>query len=263
MKRLGIIAAMVIAAIQAAPASAATFLFIRHAESAANAQTVTTVQDVVDPPLTARGQQQALDLSQTLASYDIRTIYTSAYQRTQATIAPTATALGLSTITDARTNEWYMGDAQTLAEYASADLQGVIRAWGQGDTAAKPNLPNAESLDDMAARVIPAWTDIINRHKDDDGVVVLVGHSAETGYVMPYFAKNVPMGYGFANGLHNTGIVELKLINDQPYVTNWQGTFLAVPEPATWMMLLLGFGVIGTAVRRAKATQSATRLALS
>lgn len=237
-----------LAALQAAPASAATFLFVRHAESTANAGTATTVAESLDPPLTALGQQQAIDLAATLAGRDITTIYTSAYQRTQKTIAPTAAEFGLTPTADARTNEWYLGDITAVGDIDYAQVYAVMGAWAAGDTSARMSLPNAESLDDMVARVVPAWTEIIDAHKDEDGVVVLVGHGAEMGYVMPFFAQNVSLGFAFGHGLHNTGIIELEVIGDRPYVTNWQGTPLPVPSqvplPASGLLLLAGAGAL-------------------
>ncbi|SNS08832.1 probable phosphoglycerate mutase [Sphingomonas laterariae] len=262
MSRITLIAALLIAAAQGAAANAASFLFIRHAESTANAGTATTLEEMLNPPLTELGQQQALDLADELAGYDIRTIYTSAYQRTAQTIAPTAAHFGLTPTADARTNEWYVGD---VGNGATVDYYSIIGRWAAGDTAAKADLPNAESLDDMVARVVPAWQDIINAHKDDDGVVAIVGHGAAIGFVMPYFAQNVSPGFSFSHGMHNTGIIKLEIINDQPYVTDWQGTELpvpaAVPEPAAWAMMLIGFGAIGTAMRTAQAQRRRVKLA--
>lgn len=252
MKKIAFVGALLFTVAQAIPADAAKFLFVRHAESTANAGTATSVGEYLDPPLTALGQQQALDLEPVLASYDITAIYTSAYQRTQLTIAPTAAHFGLTPIADARTNEWYIGDVATLADLAAVNPYGIIGAWAAGNTAAKAALPNAESLDDMAARVIPAWEEIIDMYKDEPGYVVLVGHGAEIGFVMPYFAKNISLDFAFANGLRNTGIVELELINDQPYVTSWQGIHVAVPEPATWALMIGGFALTGAAMRRRK-----------
>jgi hypothetical protein len=39
-----------------------------------------------------------------------------------------------------------------------------------------------------------------------------------------------------------------------------QSTFSATPEPATWAMMLIGFGVIGGAMRRKKATSIQGRM---
>lgn len=78
-----------------APADAVTFLFIRHAESHTNDGSATP-EEMVDPPLTALGQQQAADLVQTLQGVDLTAIYGSSYRRTALTIAPTAADHGLT-----------------------------------------------------------------------------------------------------------------------------------------------------------------------
>lgn len=241
-------------AIQALPATAADFLFIRHAESTTNAGTATTVEEILNPPLTALGEQQALDLAAYLSGLNVTSIYTSAYQRTALTIAPTALHFGLTPTADARTNEWYFGDLTSPNDlYAHyGEIFAVFGAWAAGDTSAKINIPNSESLDDMAARVLPAWNEMLAAHKDDDGVVVIVGHGAEMGYVMPYLVNNVSMGFAASHGLANTGIIEVKLdANDMPYVVSWQGV-TPVPEPETYAMMLAGLGLVGFMARRKK-----------
>lgn len=247
MSKLPILAALLAAVVSVVPASAATFLFVRHAESTVNAGTFSSVAEFYDPPLTTLGQQQAQALATTLGGYNVTSIYTSAYQRTQLTIAPTAALFGITPIADARTNEWYVGDLQNLSQLSN--VASVIGAWASGNTAAKANLPNAESLNDLAARVLPAWEDILNAHANDNGVVLVVGHGAETGFVMPYFAANVSLQFAFAHPLTNTGILELEIINGTPYVTNWQGIALptpaAVPEPASGLLFAGALALLG------------------
>jgi probable phosphoglycerate mutase len=257
MKKSLAIFAFVLASIQAVPASAAQFLFIRHAESTTNAGSASTPAELLDPPLTALGQQQAVDLGGYLSSFDVTSIYTSAYQRTALTIAPTAAAFGLTPSADARTNEWYAGDTTSGAiDYPA--IYAVIGQWAAGNTSAKLDLPNAESLDDMVARVLPAWQEIITAHKDDDGVVVIVGHGAEMGFVMPYLVDNVSLAFAAGHGLGNTGIIDVRLdANDNPYVTNWQGVPVApVPLPAGFALMLSGVSILaGAKVARRRCRQ--------
>jgi len=251
MRKTLFLSTTLFAAVQIAPAGAADFLFIRHAESATNAGAATTVAELVDPQLTALGQQQANALATFLSGLNVTSIYTSAYQRTALTIAPTATHFNLTPTADARTNEWYFGDLTSINDLDYAAIYGLFAQWGAGNTSAKLNIPNSESLDDMVARVLPAWQEMIATHKNDDGVVVIVGHGATMGYVMPYLANNVSLGFGASHGLANTGIIEVKLHNDAPYVSNWQGIALApVPEPETYAMLLAGLGLVGLSARR-------------
>lgn len=249
MKKSLAMFAFVLASVQAVPASAAQFLFIRHGESTTNAGTAATPAELLDPPLTALGQQQAVDLAGYLSSFDITSIYTSAYQRTALTIAPTAAEFGLTPTADARTNEWYTGDISSSGGIDYTAIYAVIGQWAAGNTSAKFDAPNAESLDDMVARVLPAWQEIIAAHKDDDGVVVIVGHGAEMGFVMPYLVNNVSLSFAAGHGLGNTGIIDVRLdANDNPYVTSWQGVPVApVPLPAGLTLMLSGVSVLAGA----------------
>jgi broad specificity phosphatase PhoE len=250
MKKPLSIFAFVLASIQAVPAVAAEFLFIRHAESTTNAGGSGTPAELIDPPLTALGQQQAVDLASYLDSFNVTSIYTSAYQRTALTIAPTAAEFGLTPTADARTNEWYAGDTASaggVIDYPA--IYALFGQWAAGNTSAKLDVPNSESLDDMVARVLPAWQEILTSHKDDEGVVVIVGHGAAMGYVMPYLVNNVSLSFAAGHGLANTGIIDVRLdANDNPYVTNWQGTPVApVPLPAGLPLLLSGLAVLAGA----------------
>lgn len=248
MKKSLAIFAFVLASIQAVPATAAQFLFIRHAESTTNAGTAATPAELLDPALTELGQQQAVNLAGYLSSFNVTSIYTSAYQRTALTIAPTAAEFGLTPTADARTNEWYTGDTtSSVIDYNA--IYAVVGQWVAGNTAAKLALPNAESLDDMVARVLPAWQEIIAAHKNDEGVVVIVGHGAEMGFVMPYLVDNVTMNFAASHSLGNTGIIDVRLdANDNPYVINWQGTPVApVPLPAGFALMLSAVSVLAGA----------------
>jgi probable phosphoglycerate mutase len=249
MKKFLSIFAFVLATGQALPAVAAEFLFIRHAESTTNAGGSGTPAELIDPPLTALGQQQAVNLTGYLNSFNVTSIYTSAYQRTALTIAPTAAEFGLTPTADARTNEWYAGDPTSSGGIDYPAIYALFGQWAAGNTSAKLAVPNSESLDDMVARVLPAWQEILTAHKDDEGVVVIVGHGAAMGYVMPYLVNNVSMSFAASHGLANTGIIDVRLdTNDNPYVTSWQGTpVAAVPLPAGFALLLSGLSVLAGA----------------
>lgn len=65
-----------------------TYYITRHAEKAGNNMTT-------DPPLTADGQKQALDLKAYLKGKKIRAIYATNYIRTKATAQPTSSLFGL------------------------------------------------------------------------------------------------------------------------------------------------------------------------
>lgn len=241
-------------AAQVETADAATFYFIRHAESTTNTGEASTPEEMLDPPLTALGTQQALDLVETLAGVDLTNIYVSGYQRTALTIAPTAAEHGLTPVVMDEIGEWRF-NPETLGDLY-ADLAQVMAAWAAGDTSA--SIEGAESLDDMNARILPGYQEIIDRHKDEDGVVAIVGHGGSIGWTMPFFASNVTPAFAFSNNLYNTGIVKVVLDEEgNPLVTEWLGIafdangpvpeLAPVPLPATGLLLLCAMGGLGAA----------------
>src|SRR5690606_36812971 len=124
-------------------------------------------------PLTALGEQQAIDLATTLGGLDLTTIYVSSYKRTSLTIAPTAAEYGLTPIVTPEIREWSFGTGEL--DYGA--INDMFMAWLSGDTsAAVEGSPDSESLDDLNARVLPAYEEIIARHADEDGVIAIVGH---------------------------------------------------------------------------------------
>ena len=70
------------------PDSLTTLILVRHAEKVSDGSD--------DPPLTEEGQQRAEMLSSWLGYTELTAIYSTPYQRTQATVAPTAIRHDLS-----------------------------------------------------------------------------------------------------------------------------------------------------------------------
>jgi probable phosphoglycerate mutase len=243
----------------AAVADAATFLFIRHAESTTNDGSATTPEEILDPPLTVLGQQQALDLVDVLAGYDLTRIYVSSYQRTALTIAPTAAARGLTPVVEPEIREWSFGDGTSPLDYAK--IYAMFGQWLAGNTAARiEGVPDSESLDDLVARVVPAYQAIFDAHWDEDGTVAIIGHGGSIGWVMPFFVNNVTLPFALSNNLRNTGIVTVVADrNGDPTVTDWDGIAVEpnvpapVPLPAGGLLLAAALAALGAAARARKA----------
>src|SRR5690606_34123040 len=211
--------------LQIQTATAATYYFVRHAESTSNAGTAEPGD--VDPTLTELGFQQADVLVDRLAGVDVTTIYVSSYQRMALTAAPTAEALDLAPITVPDIREWSYGETSNTDDMESIYEQIAVMSqeWLAGNTAAGiEGRPSSESLDDLKARVLPAYQAIIEDHADEEGVVVIVAHGASIGWVMPFLADNVTLPFTLAHGLSNSSIVKVKLTDDQRIlVTEWEG----------------------------------------
>ncbi len=88
-----------------------TVVLVRHAEKA---------DDSKDPPLTEKGRERADSLVRLLGRTDVDAIYSSEYERTQATVAPLAAASGLRTeVISAREPEVLL---ETLRNHAPDDV---------------------------------------------------------------------------------------------------------------------------------------------
>ncbi len=100
------------------------------------------------------------------------------------------------------------------------------------------------------------------------GTDLLAAYSFNT---VDFFSGNIDLAPGFYNVsiIHSpyqfltntegdwstTGPVPVDMVDDFGLAGTWSGalTTAGVPEPATWAMMLAGFGLIGAAMRRRKA----------
>lgn len=73
---------------------------------------------------------------------------------------------------------------------------------------------------------------------------VLAQHTVNTGLTDQWSATNVPITAGVTN------TIQLVYLSRGAGSYGGQATFTPVPEPATWGMMLLGFGAIGFSMRR-------------
>ncbi|MFG6463213.1 histidine phosphatase family protein [Roseateles sp. DXS20W] len=128
MKRLSFLsAACLLTASLALPARAAPDLVIvvRHAEKAAEGGS--------DPALSPAGEQRAQALAQALAGLRVNAIVTTQYQRTRATAAPLAQALGLQPqVIETRRGDM-PGHVQAVADAVRAQT-GTVLVVGHSNT---------------------------------------------------------------------------------------------------------------------------------
>ena len=90
--------------------------------------------------------------------------------------------------------------------------------------------------------------------------VATVGNYGTTGWLNFSFVAPTAGSYllqlGVRNGLDN-GLSSYALLDN----VRVNGALAGVPEPATWALMILGFGAVGGALRRRQATKATVRFA--
>ena len=139
--------------------SPTTIILIRHAEK----DTMKT-----DPPLTLRGGERAQLLARMLKTSGVRSTHTTQYRRTQATMAPTDSLLGI-------TNEIFEANPESLEAHAVALVRHLL-ASHRGETTAVSSHSNVLPLI-LRALGIDAPITIGDRDYDNLFVVTFSGTS--------------------------------------------------------------------------------------
>jgi 2,3-bisphosphoglycerate-dependent phosphoglycerate mutase len=204
------------------------FWFIRHGESEINVDSIEhpVPDDGVSYPLTRTGVQQALTLGESLATIPIATIYTSTRLRAIQTADAVAFRHGLNISLAPAAVEIDLG-MPIDAPDGSRAYRELIRKWVV-DKDPNAKISDGESLVDVQRRFLPFVRELMNRHGDDTGIVVVVSHSATLGLLLPTLAPNVPADYMLSHPLPNTGIIKTELRDGRLFCTEWGGAPVAV-----------------------------------
>ena len=147
-----------------------TLLLVRHGETDWNRES--RFQGHADPPLNARGREQARALAETLAADSISAVYSSPLRRALETAEIVAQRLGVAVETVEGLREVDVGEWQGLTRdeierrfpVAYARWLDHGRGWETG-----------ESYEEMGERVIAALAELASRHGDETVLVVTHG----------------------------------------------------------------------------------------
>lgn len=195
------------------------FIFVRHAESTANASPHDASTQTSDPILTKRGVQQAAQLTEWIASRDVNAIYASNTSRARATAEPIEYKFGLRGFELPEIDEWNLGKNGKVDELR---LHEMFDRWCAGDLDTNlEGAPHSETLNDMIARVVPTFQSIFERHKEGSGVILIVAHGGAISWTMPAFAQNVSMRFAVQNYLGNCCSVSVVSNDGRPHVVRW------------------------------------------
>jgi len=148
-----------------------TILLVRHGETDWNLER--RVQGHSDRPLNETGRAQARALAQQLAGEPVDAVYASDLLRALDTARPLAEALGLPVQTLPGLREKHFGTWEGLTDVEIRERfpQSDGGPWG-----------DAETTEDVAARVIAALHDVAGRHRG--GHVVIVTHGGPVRAVL-------------------------------------------------------------------------------
>lgn len=128
----------------------------------------------VDVPLTEQGRAEAERLARRLDAEPLAAVYASDLQRARETAEILARPRGLSIALEPDLRELHMGrwDGRPIRELLEREGDLVRRWWRELETF---RIPGGESLADLAARAVPAFERIVERHRGETVAVVAHG----------------------------------------------------------------------------------------
>jgi 2,3-bisphosphoglycerate-dependent phosphoglycerate mutase len=195
--------------------------FVRHAQSELNDDSYphTAPDSGISYPLTERGIAQANAVADQLVGHTVLEIYTSTRLRAIQTADAIAFRQGLALKLAPEAVEIDLDSAS-----AAIDMKGVYtdltRRWiDEKDSDARNG--DGESLLDLQRRFLPFVREIMNRHADDSGTIVIVSHSATLALMIPMLAANVPPKFALTHSLPNGSIVKTELRDGRLHCTGW------------------------------------------
>jgi broad specificity phosphatase PhoE len=208
---------------ESVPGQSLQIWFVRHAESEINVATLSHsgADGGVSYPLTQQGVEQANALALTLASTPITTIYSSTYLRAIQTADAIAFRHGLTVSLAPEAVEINLGvkrDSEDMREVYGE----LARKWTvEKDLGFRHG--EGESFIEAQRRFLPFVRELMNRHSDDTGVVVVVAHGAVLAFMVPVLASNVPADFAVRHPLANTSIIKTELRDGRLVCTEWAG----------------------------------------
>ncbi len=201
-------------------------VLIRHGVSVANERRIISNRDLPHD-LTALGRQQALALGARLAAEPrpVCAVYASPVPRARQTAHLLGLALGADRVPLAHCPalaEIDCGVIEGRSDAAAWELHDAVQtAWAAGDLTAR--VDGGESLVDVRARFEPFLREVLERHRDDDGLVLLVSHSSILRNVLPLIVPGLEAGFARATPLPPGGTVHLVPDGDWLRCRQWAG----------------------------------------
>lgn len=183
-------------------------ILIRHGETDWNVEG--RYQGQADPPLNARGREQAQRLAESLRDAGLEVLYASPLRRAWETALVVAQVLHLPLHEEPRLKEIHLGAWQGMwYKDICAQYPDLLKAWKERPWSVRP--PGGESLPEVQHRVYRAVDDILARHAGQ--CVGLVTHETPLAMLLIRF-----------RGLGPEVVGQLRWPN-----THWEEVRVAVP----------------------------------
>lgn len=176
-----------------------------------------------ETPLTAKGHEQALHLSERLRYEPISALYCSPQGRACETATPIADALGVKIQTRNALREMDFGRWENRARNELAqEYPQELATWEHGSWMAQP--PDGETQQAVIARIVPCITELLTFHAGQ--TILIVSHKTILrlfiGHVLNMSlpdSRSLKMSAGSISELSVTGDrVQLMRINDTSYL---------------------------------------------
>jgi broad specificity phosphatase PhoE len=195
--------------------------FVRHAESELNDESYshTAPDSGITYPLTERGIVQANAVADQLVGHPVLDIYTSTRLRSIQTADAIAFRQGMPLKLAPEAVEIDLDSPSPAADMKNIYTD-LTRRWIDGKDGEARN-GNGESLLDLQRRFLPFVRELMNRHADDSGTVIIVSHGATLALMIPMLASNVPAKFALTHALANGSIVKTELRDGRLYCTSW------------------------------------------
>lgn len=193
------------------PDGACRVLLVRHGQSIpyVSGQPFPLVDGHGDPPLSPRGEWQAIQVGERLRTEPITAIYASTLQRTQQTATPLSDHLGLPIQIEPDVREVFLGEMEggLFRELAADGHPAAIamrtnRNWGE--------VPGAETNEELQSRTVAAVTRIAMHHPNE--MVAVFCHGGVIGSLLSYAVGQT--GWTF-RGARNASISHLYVSDDE------------------------------------------------
>ncbi len=150
-------------------------IIARHGQTAWNAEG--RAQGHADISLDSGGRRQAEAMAAALADLDPTLLFSSDLARARETAAFVEKATGLTAVEDSRLREYDVGERTGLTREEFAERLGAdaALAW---DAHAHVEAPGAETLEQVAERIVPATREILDRLGPGETAVVVMHGAA-------------------------------------------------------------------------------------